>query len=230
MAGVRGWRWPGGASKSNEAPKVTLTRSAPSISLTRHGVLGGTLRVNLSWTTRLVNPTNTPRVGFLKQLVPEPIQHHVDVDLDLGCLYELSNGKRGAVQALGNRFGNFETPPYINLDTDDRLGTGSGENLFINLGHAAQLRRLLVFAYIYEGARTFDRAEAVVTLYPASGSPIEIFLDEPNDRARSCAVALIQNEGGELVVRREVRYVGGFQAELDRLYGFGMRWEPGRKR
>jgi uncharacterized protein involved in tellurium resistance len=210
---------------------VTLTRNAPTISLTRHGVLGGTLRVNLSWTTRLVNPpTSSPRVGILKQLVAEPLQHHVDVDLDLGCLYELSTGQRGAVQALGERFGNFENAPYIKLDTDDRLGTGSGENLFINLGHAAQLRRVLVFAYIYNGARAFDRAEAVVTLFPASGAAIEIALDEQGDKARSCAVALIQNEGGELVVRREVRYVEGFQAELDRLYGFGMRWAPGRKR
>ncbi len=222
--------WSGGGKGGNEKPAVSLTQNAPSISLTRHGAVGGTLRVNLNWTTRLVNPpTTAPKVGFLKQLVAEPLQHHVDVDLDLACLYELSTGVRGAVQALGNRFGSFESPPYIRLDSDDRTGTGSGENLFINLGHAAQLRRVLIFVYIYNGVPAFDRAEAVVTLYPASVAPIEIRLDEQGADARSCAVALIQNEGGELVVRRQVRYVRGYQAELDRIYGFNMRWAPGRK-
>lgn len=40
---------------------------------------------------------------------------------------------------------------------------------------------------------------------------------------------LIENKGGELVVRREVRYVYGFQADLDRLYGWGMTWGRGYK-
>jgi len=30
-------------------------------------------------------------------------------------------------------------------------------------------------------------------------------------------------------VRREVRYINGSQDELDRAYGWGMKWAPGRK-
>ncbi|MFP3428111.1 tellurium resistance protein TerA, partial [Pseudoalteromonas sp. SIMBA_162] len=57
------------------------------------------------------------------------------IDLDLGCMYKLKNGKGGVVQALGNAFGNLEREPYIHLDGDDRSGQSSGgENLYLN-GH-----------------------------------------------------------------------------------------------
>lgn len=42
-------------------------------------------------------------------------------------------------------------------------------------------------------------------------------------------MVLIENHGGQLMVRREVRYVHGFQSDLDRLYGFGMQWQRGYK-
>jgi tellurite resistance protein TerA len=42
-------------------------------------------------------------------------------------------------------------------------------------------------------------------------------------------VVLIENRKGEMVVRREVKYVYGFQAEIDRLYGWGLQWGRGYK-
>jgi tellurite resistance protein TerA len=40
---------------------------------------------------------------------------------------------------------------------------------------------------------------------------------------------LLENQGGELVVRREVNYINGGQRALDEAYGWGMRWTTGRK-
>ena len=40
---------------------------------------------------------------------------------------------------------------------------------------------------------------------------------------------MIENVKGELIVRREVKFVYGFQAELDRLYGWGLQWGRGYK-
>jgi tellurite resistance protein TerA len=37
------------------------------------------------------------------------------------------------------------------------------------------------------------------------------------------------NRGGELIVQREVQYINGGQSVLDRTYGWGMNWTPGRK-
>lgn len=201
--------------------KLTLTKSAPAVSLSKQGSAGGRLRVNLNWNAR---PPG--KVGFFKRLAGAT----GDIDLDLGCLYELNDGSKGVVQALGNAFGSLDRPPYIQLDADDRSGSSTGgENLFINLDQARNIRRVLVFAFIYDGVPAWDQADGVVTLYPATGQPIEVRLDEQAGGARSCAIALIDNSTGELQVRREVHYINGAQDALDRAYGWGMNWQAGRK-
>ena len=74
------------------------------------------------------------------------------VDLDLGCMFEFKDGSKGIVQALGNHFGQLDRSPYIFLDGDDRTGSVSlGENLYINGKHWDQIKRVMVFAFIYEG-------------------------------------------------------------------------------
>ena len=42
-------------------------------------------------------------------------------------------------------------------------------------------------------------------------------------------IALLENGNGELSVRREVRYIQGGQDKLDKAFGWGMDWAPGRK-
>ena len=219
-----------GSGGSGGAPvslsKVTLTKSSPTVSLTKQGSATGRLHVNLKWTARPDGAAQQPK-GFLKRMAAAA---QPGIDLDLGCLFELADGRKGVVQALGNAFGNLDHPPYIFLDGDDRSGnSANGENVYINLAHASELRRVLVFACIYEGVPAFDQANGVVTLTPASGAPIEVRLDEAAGRAPMCAIALLENSGGDLVVRREVRYINGAQDALDRAYGWGMDWTPGRK-
>lgn len=205
--------------------KVTLTKSSPTVSLTKSGGATGKLHVNLNWNSR-PTPTEQPK-GFLKRLAGP---QNSAIDLDLGALFELADGRKGVVQALGKQFGSLDDAPYILLDGDDRSGANSGgENLFVNLARVGEMRRILVFASIYEGASAFDQAAGVVTLTPASGAPIEVRLDETAGNSRMCAIALIENSGGELTVRREVRYINGAQDALDRAYGWGMDWARGRK-
>jgi len=142
--------------------KVTLTKGAPVVSLTKSGGAHGVLRVNLNWNSR---PAASGKGGLWKRLTGAG----ASIDLDLACLYEFSDGTKGVVQALGNAF----QAPY-------------------------------------------------------SGPPI-IRLDEADPRAVTCAIALLENSGSDLTVRREVRYINGSQAELDAAYGWGMRWTPGHK-
>ncbi len=218
---------------------VTLTRRRPVVSLNQQGSATGNLRVNLTWrmrTSDIDDPANRPRGlfrGGFHLFNPELVQAQgpamVNVDLDLACMYELADGTKGVVQPLGEFFGNINEPPYIHLSGDDRFGSGSGETMNINLDHKDKFRRLLVFVYIYDGTPAFDRTHGMVTLYPSSGPRIEIPLTERAPQARSVAVVLIENRKGELTVRREVRYVYGFQSELDRLYGWGLQWGRGYK-
>ncbi|KOX29897.1 Tellurium resistance [Streptomyces ardesiacus] len=224
-------------SGSAATNSIQLTKRHGQVSLTKQGAATGNLRVNLSWRMRTSDISGVQRESLLrhpfKALKPPEVVGHsqsmVNVDLDLGCLYELKDGTRGVVQPLGGFLGEVNAPPYVKLSGDDRFGSASGETLYINLDHKDAIKRLLLFAYIYDQTPAFDRTHAVVTLYPSNGPRIEIGLDERHPQARSCAVVMIENVKDEIVVRREVKFVYGFQGELDRLYGWGLQWGRGHK-
>ncbi|WP_314219247.1 TerD family protein [Streptomyces zaehneri] len=208
--------------------KVTLTKAAPSVSLSKQGGTSGALRVNLNWEVRKQFSGWGSKRG-------RAVAMHNDLDLDLCALFELADGRKGVVQALGNAFGALHQPPYIHLDGDDRTGAlASGENLTVNLDHKNDFRRILVFVTIYEGARSFADLHATVTLQPQFGAAIDFSLDECTVPSTVCALALITNNGGDLVVQREARYLVpergvSPQRTLDYAYGWGMNWTPGRK-
>ncbi|OON71384.1 TerD family protein [Streptomyces tsukubensis] len=211
--------------------KVTLTKEAPAVSLAKQGGTSGAMRVNLNWQSR--KDTKEPKGWAAK--ISKAVAPRVELDLDLCALYELSDGRKGVVQALGNAFGSLDRAPYIHLDGDDRTGAvESGENLTINLDHRAEFRRILIFVTIYEGARSFADLHATVTLQPRGGAPIDFSLDECTVPSTVCALALLSYEGGDLTVRREARYLVpdrgvSPQRTIDRVYDWGMNWSPGRK-
>jgi tellurite resistance protein TerA len=208
--------------------KVTLTKASPSVSLTKQGGTSGAMRVNLNWEVRKQFSGWASKLG-------RPVAMHNDLDLDLCALYELTDGSKGVVQALGNAFGALHQPPFIHLDGDDRTGAvASGENLTVNLDHKQYFRRILVFVTIYEGARSFADLHATVTLQPQFGAAIDFSLDECTVPSTVCALALITNTGSDLVVQREARYLVpergvSPQRTVDYAYGWGMNWTPGRK-
>ena len=199
--------------------KVTLTKAAPTVSLSKHGGNRGVLAVNLNWDAR-----PPAKGGFFKKMT--------QLDLDLGCLYEFADGSKGVVQALGNAFTATDRSgrPLIRLDGDDRSGrVTTGENLTVDLTDPSKIKRVLVFALIYEGAANWAAARAVATLTPVGAAPIEVLLDDPRDGARICAIATIAQQNGEVTVKREVNYINGAQRALDEAYGWGMNWTAGRK-
>ena len=194
--------------------KTTLTKASPAVSLTKKTGASGQMRINLNW--------NAGKGGGL-------FKKSSAIDLDLGCLFELRDGSKGVVQALGNAFGSLTQAPYVLLDGDDRSGSATGgENLSINLEHLHEIKRILVFAYIYEGVPAWDKADGVVTIFPQGAQPIEVLLDE-HSGSRTCAIALLESDGEQLTVRREVRYIDGAQRQLDEAYLWGMNWQSGRK-
>ncbi|MEU4657510.1 TerD family protein [Streptomyces sp. NPDC023723] len=214
--------------------KVTLTKAAPSVSLTKQGGTSGALHVNLNWQTRGPSSGPGPGSGWVRRL-SRSLAPQGGLDLDLCALYELADGTKGVIQSLGNAYGALDRPPFIHLDGDDRTGAvASGENLTVNLDHTRDLRRVLVFVTIYEGARSFADLKATVTLRPQHGAPVDFSLDECTVPSTVCALALITNTGDDLVVQREARYLVpergvSPQRTVDRAYGWGMNWTPGRK-
>ncbi|TCP57923.1 tellurite resistance protein TerA [Tumebacillus sp. BK434] len=196
--------------------KIVLEKRGDKINLQKKSGQLGEILVNLNWNQKQSSG------GFFRR--------SSGIDLDLACLYELKDGSKGLIQALGNSFGSLNRLPFISLDGDDRTGAvKSGENLRINGNKIKEFKRLLVFTFIYEGVTSWSEADGVVTIKQEGGPDIIVNLDEHNNRKAMCAIAMIQNVNDEtLSIERLVQYYAG-HVELDRAYGWGMRWKAGSK-
>ena len=203
--------------------KIELKKKGQTINLTKstNNAIGEIL-VNLNWNQQSVAKSG----GFFSSLLGKP----KGIDLDLGCLYELQNGQKGCVQALGNAFGLFEAAPFTKLDGDDRTGSSTdGENLRINGNKISEIKRIVVYAFIYEGVANWSQADGVVTLKYPAGPDIEVRLDEHRNGKIMCAIAMIENVNNETFkVERLVEYFQGHR-DMDQAYGWGMNWQAGKK-
>ncbi len=215
--------------------KVTLEKRGDKVSLDKRagGAGFGRILVNLNWNQSgaVAAPVKT---GFMAKLTGASSSASNGIDLDLGCMYEMADGRPGLVQALGNAWGAFDRPPYIKLAADDRTGQSSdGENLEINGEHFGEIKRALIFAYIYEGAPNWGATDGVVTIKMPDQAPIEVRLDQGGNQMM-CAIALIENRSGSLQVTKLAEYFSQQGKEsahelMDRRFGFGLRWTTGRK-
>lgn len=150
-----------------------------------------------------------------------------EADLDLGCFFQLRDGRKSCIQALGGNFGSRNGEPFIYLDKDDRSGVSSdGENLYILRPDI--IERVLVFAFIYEGVANFSTVNGRLNLRESDGSETLIRLDAPQQGATFCAICLISRTASGIDVTKETRYFKG-HPDADRHYGFGFQWRQGSK-
>jgi tellurite resistance protein TerA len=192
--------------------KVSLEKPGQTISLEEKGTSFGEISVNLNW--------SRGKRGFFGGSA---------VDLDLGCLFELADGRKGVVQALGRMFGSFDQPPFIALSGDDRTGDiAAGETLRINGARWGELRRLAIFANIYDGVPNWQQTDGVVLVSMPDQPPIEVRMTEGRNDRRLCGIVLIENDGGRLKATRIVGYFRD-QQKLDQTFGWGLRWVAGSK-
>lgn len=193
--------------------KVTLDKPGQTVSLEKKGTSFGEITVNLNW--------SRGRKAFFGG--------GTAIDLDLGCLFELADGRKSVVQALGNVFGSFASAPYIALSGDDRTGDVSqGETLRINGAHWSEIQRIIIFANIYDGVPNWQQTDGVVTVTMPDQPPIEVRMTEGRNDRRLCGVVLIENDGGQLKATRIVEYFRDQQV-LDERLNWGLRWTAGRK-
>ena len=220
---------PAPASKINLS-KITLDKQRPSISLEKKDGDFREIKINLN--CNRTNPNDSAGSGgggFFATLRNKATGKSGGIDLDVGCLYEMDNGRKGAVQALGNAFGDFRDEPFIQLMGDDRTGSVSdGEWLRINGKEWRKMRRVLIYAFIYEGAPNWQATDGVITLYIPGEPPIEVRLSEEGGTKGMCAIALLENVGGSVKVNRKVEFFKG-HSDMDKAFGWGMRWAAGSK-
>lgn len=192
-----------------------------AINLAKSGNSYGEIAINLNW--------QRPKPTGLKKFFGGGGNN--GVDLDLGCLYEMQDGSKGCVQALGDVFGSLQNAPYVALDGDDRNGdSANGEWLRINGAQWSKVKRLLIYAYIYSGTPDWASTDAVVTVNPpqGQGEAVEVRLGVDANPKGFCGVATIENVNGEMKITRQARYFSGHE-EADRAFGWGMSWTRGSK-
>jgi tellurite resistance protein TerA len=197
--------------------KITLEKKTP-ISLEKKGTHFGEILINLNWIRQ------TPqKSGFLRS------KQNGNIDLDIGCMFECHDGYKMVVQALGGNFGSFDDAPWVQLMGDDRTGASNdGENLRINGRYWTEFKRVLVFAFIYEGVPNWASADAIVTIKTQDQPDLIVNIDSHSNRHNMCAIALLENERGNLKITKQVNYYSDHE-DLDKAYKFGFRWVAGSK-
>jgi tellurite resistance protein TerA len=206
--------------------KITLEKRGDKVSLEKRGsgIGHGRIVCNLNWRGGSAPGAKTGLLGGLFGR-----RRASGIDLDLGCLFEMVNGEKGAVQALGNSFGAYDQPPFIHMTGDDRTGeNAAGEFIYVNGDHLAEIRRICIYAFIYEGAANWGQASGVVTVSVPGHQPVEVCLDGHDDRMNMAAIAMLESDRGELRVTKLAEYFAGHR-ELDQRYGWGLRYQAGAK-
>jgi tellurite resistance protein TerA len=191
--------------------KITLEKSK-SISLAKKGASFGEIELNLNW--------NQGKRGFFGG---------GSVDLDLGCMFEFHDGFKGCIQALGRQFGNYDQEPFIQLSGDDRTGSVTGgETIRVNGRYFDKIKRLGVFALIYDGVPDWQKTDAVATLRLPDNPEVIVQMSEHGSRLPLCGLALIDNDNGQLKLTNWMRMYRDQKEYADDI-GIFLRWAAGRK-
>ena len=200
--------------------KVELKKGV-KVSLDKKIASNGDILINLNWK----HAASAHGLFSLRK-----IDKAKSIDLDIGCLYELADGKRGSIQALGSKFGSLNNAPYIELDRDDRTGDApEGENLRINAAKISQIKRILVYTFIYEGVNNWQEADGVITIKCKGTPEVIIRLDEYDTNKIMCALAMLENINNETFsVEKIIKFFDGHIA-LDEAYNWGLKWVHGTK-
>lgn len=199
----------------NSQPSKIEIRKGQKVNIVKKSGTLGEIVINLNW--------NSNKGSGLSSFFSRGI------DLDLACLYELKDGTVGAVQALGNLFGDLNFPPYIALDGDDRTGNiAAGETIRVNGKFANKIERILIFTFIYSGAANWQEAKGVVTAKCPGNPDLIVRMDDYGSNKNTCAIALLENIGGTFSIEKIVNFYYDSK-QMDEDFDWGLQWTVGRK-
>ena len=168
------------------------------------------------------------QAGFIGKLLKKVTKQGVDIDV--GCLYELQDGSRGCLQAFGDMFGDYNNAPYISITGDERTGDkeGDDEGIHVNGQQWSQIKRMVVYVYIYSGEFNWETIKPKITIRIPGEQPLVVTPAIKKTDLPVCAVAGIENDRDAIKFTNFGEYFPG-HAEMDRAYGYGLQWDDGQK-
>lgn len=181
------------------------------------------IKIAAAWDNQMI-PAKSLVGKLLKKSKP------ADIDLDLGILYELKDGTKGAIQAFGDTMGSFNSPPFLSLSGDERAGDTLGDDEFIYLNGKEwpRFKRILVYVYIYRGAMDWAQVKPQIHIRIPNEKPMVVTLSSHHKGLGLCAIAGIENIRDGMKITNHTEYFPG-HAEMDRAFGFGIQWTGGEK-
>ena len=164
------------------------------------------------------------------------------IDLDLGCFYELRNGIKMVIDGLQfshgrgggrnqqTRQGCYTQSPYIWHQGDDRGGsTQSGETIYINPQGLKELKRIIVYTFIYQGVAKWAETDAVITIKIPGHEDVIVKMGQQYDNHIFCAIAELDfGTDNSITVKKLVTFHKDHQ-ECDNMYKWGFSYTPGSK-
>lgn len=204
--------------KNGDKHRIDLTKNGKAIT--------GEIKINLDWS----------KGGLFKKMFGKPI------DLDLGCFYELRDGKKMLLDGLqfshgrgGNRDqqtrqGCYTQSPFIWHKGDDRgTSSESGESILVNPIGIANIKRIIVYTFIYEGVAKWSETNAIVKVSVPHCEEVVVQMGKQNSTKRFCAIASIDvNSDNSIEVQRLITFHDS-HSSCDELYGWGFNYSPGSK-
>lgn len=196
------------------------------INLEKTSSFAGEIKINLDWS----------KGGFLKRMFGG------DIDLDLGCFYELRNGNKTLIDGLQfshgrggsrdkvTRQGCYVQAPWIWHKGDDRGGsTESGETILVNPKGISEIKRIIIYTFIYEGAAKWSDTNAVVKVSVPGCEDVIVEMGQQSSMKKFCAIAAIDiNEDNTMEVQKLITFHDG-HSDCDKKYGWGFNYSPGSK-
>ena len=145
------------------------------------------------------------------------------LELALGALYQLKDGRDGVVQ-LCDFAGTLDRPPYIQILPDDSAGSGQ-LSLRVNGDHGRDLARCAVFAYIPRGAANW-RCKSIEFAF---GGQDRVQVDLPPGGDGQAVMGLVMLNFGldSLVIERIGKHFPTHRHLSDEL-GWHLRWRSPR--
>ena len=204
--------------KGGDTHRINLEKNSEGKPLT------GEIVINLDWN----------KGGFLKSLLGGA------VDLDLGCFYEMRDGEKMLIDGLqfshgrggdrhhATRQGCYDKKPYIWHQGDDRNGS-SGETILVNPKGANQIKRIIVYTFIFEGAAKWSDTNATVRVQVPGSETVIVEMGKQSSNKRFCAIAQLDfGTDNSITVKKLVTFHDS-HSDCDKTYGWGFNYSPGSK-
>ena len=123
--------------------------------------------------------------------------------LNLGAYVQFLNDEQVFVQALDNKFGNFNKIPYVFLKNDTK-DSSYNECLYINSKHINEIKKIII--YIYKNIPKWNEIMSTVTIQIPGQDIVEIPCIQNEYTLSYYAIACINKEDDMICIERLNRY------------------------